>query len=163
MFTPPRNENGAQGIRSPIFTEKGNTRVSNNVSEHFFVWSFLTGLYSIFEIHFQVDALLSINRRVGLESFSYFMLILGTLGDHVSTIIALTRPYIYESNPFTVWLMERGLWLPFDVVLVALGIAVPYLIIRLTKRDYFKALLVYPFLHGLIRLGASLWNFSLII
>ncbi len=107
--------------------------------------------------------MLSINRSVGLESFSYFMLILGPLGDHVSTIIALTRPYIFESNPFTVWLMERGLWLPFDVVLVAVGIAVPYLIIRLTKRDYFKALLVYPFLHGLIRLGACLWNFSLIL
>ena len=110
-----------------------------------------------------MEALLSINRRVGLESFSYFMLILGTLGDHVSTVIALTRPYIYESNPFTVWLMERGLWLPLDVVLVAVGIAVPYLILRLTKRDYFKALLVYPFLHGLIRLGACLWNFSLIL
>ena len=91
------------------------------------------------------------------------MLILGTLGDHISTIIALTRPTIYESNAFTVWLMERGLWLPFDAVLVALGIVVPYLIIRLTKRDYFKALLVYPFIQGLIRLGACLWNFSLIL
>ena len=107
--------------------------------------------------------MLSINRRVGLEAFSYFMLILGTLGDHVSTIIALTRPYIFESNPFTVWLMERGLWLPFDVVLVAVGIAVPYLILRLTKGAHFRALLIYPFLHGLIRLGACLWNFSLII
>lgn len=133
------------------------------MSEPFFVWILLTGLNHILEIHLIVETLLSINRRVGLESFSYFMLILGTLGDHVSTIIALTRPYIYESNPFTVWLMERGLWLPFDVVLVAMGIAVPYLIIRLTKRDYFKALLIYPFLHGLIRLGASLWNFSLIL
>ena len=106
---------------------------------------------------------MSINKRVGFESVSYFMLILGTLGDHVSTVIALTRPYIFESNPFTVWLMERGLRLPSDVVLVAVGIAVPYLVLRLTERDYFKILLVYPFLHGLIRLGASLWNFSLII
>jgi hypothetical protein len=110
-----------------------------------------------------VEPLQSIDRHVGLESFSYFMLIVGTLGDHISTMIGLTRPYIYESNPFTVWLMERGLWLPFDVVLVAVGIALPYLIIRFTKRDYFKALLVYPFLHGLIRLGACFWNFSLII
>lgn len=133
------------------------------MSEPFFVCIFITGLYHILEIYFLVEALLSINRRVGLEAFSYFMLILGTLGDHVSTIIALTRPYIFESNPFTVWLMERGLWLPFDVVLVAVGIAVPYLVLRVTKRDHFRALLIYPFLHGLIRLGACLWNFSLII
>jgi hypothetical protein len=154
---------GFQGFRTDFLLKKANRRFSNYVSDPFFVWIFLTGLYHVSEIHFPVEALLSINRRVGLESFSYFMLILGTLGDHVSTIIALTRPYIYESNPFTVWLMERRLWLPFDVVLVAVGIAVPYLIIRLTKRDYFKALLVYPFLHGLIRLGACLWNFSLIL
>ena len=154
---------GFQGFRAGFLLKNAITRFSNYVSEPFFVWIFLTGLYHVSEIHVPVEALLSINRRVGLESFSYFMLIMGTLGDHVSTIIALTRPYIFESNPFTVWLMERGLWLPFDVVLVAVGIAVPYMIIRLTKRDYFKALLVYPFLHGLIRLGACLWNFSLII
>jgi hypothetical protein len=156
-------EKGFSGAQNQNFTEKGNTRFSNYLSERLFVCIVIIYLYHIFEIHFPVEALLSINRRVGLESFSYFMLILGTLGDHVSTIIALTRPYIYESNPFTLWLMERGLWLPFDAALVALGIAVPYLILRRTDRDYFKALLIYPFLHGLIRLGASLWNFSLII
>jgi len=163
VFSPPARETGVQGLHSLIVTEKDNIWFSNYVSEPFFVWILLTGLNHILEIHLLVKTLLGINRRVGLEAISYFILILGTLGDHVSTIIALTRPYIYESNPFTVWLMERGLWLPFDVVLVTVGIAAPYLILRLTKREYFKALLVYPFLHGLIRLGASLWNFSLII
>ena len=156
-------QKGVFGYGGPIFTEKCNIRFSNYVSEPLSVYIFLTCLYPVLEIHFRVEALLSISRRVGLESLSYIMLILGTLGDHVSTIVALIRPYIYESNPFTVWLMERGLWLPFDIVLVAVGIAVPYHILRLTKKDYFKALLIYPFLHGLIRLGASLWNFSLII
>ena len=91
------------------------------------------------------------------------MLIAGTLGDHVSTVIALSRPYIYETNPFTVQLMERGLWLPFDLVLIVLGIAIPYVLIHFTEKEYFKALLAYPFLHGLIRFGACLWNFSLVI
>ncbi len=102
-------------------------------------------------------------RRIGLEAFSYLMLVAGTIGDHVSTAIALARPYIYESNPFTVKLMEMGLWLPVDIVLIALGIGVPYLLIRLTKRSSFRAILAYPLVHGLARLGACVWNFSLII
>ena len=102
-------------------------------------------------------------RRIGLEFLSYFMLVVGTLGDHVSTVISLTRPYIYESNPFIVQLMTKGLWLPLDIVLISLGIAIPYLLIRLTERQYFKALLAYPLVHGIIRLGACFWNLSLII
>ena len=90
--------------------------------------------------------MLSSGRRIGLEAFSYLMLIAGTLGDHLSTVIAL----------------ERGLWLPVDIVLIILGIGVPYLLIRLTKDKSFRALFAYPLLHGLIRLGACLWNFSLI-
>jgi hypothetical protein len=110
-----------------------------------------------------VEALLAGGRRIGLEAFSYLMLIAGTLGDHLSTVIALTRPHIYESNPYTVMLMERGLWLPVDIALIALGITIPYLLIRLTKKESFRALLAYPLLHGLVRLGACLWNFSLIV
>lgn len=102
-------------------------------------------------------------RRIGLEVFSYLTLVMGTLGDHISTVIALTRPHIYESNPYTVMLMERGLWLPVDIFLIALGIAIPYFLIRLTKRRFFRALLAYPLLHGLMRLGACFWNFSLIV
>lgn len=110
-----------------------------------------------------MDTVLEAGRRFGLEAVSYIILVLGTLGDHVSTMIALTRPYIYETNPVTVKLMAQGLWLPVDVVLIVLGISIPYLIIRLTKNPSFKALLAYPLLHGIIRLGACIWNFSLII
>ncbi len=102
-------------------------------------------------------------RRIGLELFSYLVLVAGTLSDHISTVIALTRPYIYESNPFTVQLMQRGLWLPVDIVLILVGVGIPYLLIRYTNKESFKALLAYPLVHGLVRLGACIWNFSLII
>jgi len=110
-----------------------------------------------------VGAILEAGRRLWLEVFAYIMLIAGTTGDHISTLIALARPHIYEANPFAVQLMAKGLWLPFDLILIAAGVIIPYLLIRLTGRPYFRMLLAYPLVHGIIRLGACIWNFSLII
>lgn len=103
------------------------------------------------------------SRQIGLEIISYLTLIVGVISDHISTLIAIQRPNIYESNPITVILMDMGLWLPVDIALIAIGIAVPYILIRKTKREEFRALLAYPLVHGLIRFAACIWNFSLIL
>ncbi len=103
------------------------------------------------------------SRHISIEIISYLTLVVGVLGDHISTMIAIQRPNIYEANPTTVTLMEMGLWLPVDIALIAIGIAVPYILIRKTKREEFQALLAYPLVHGLIRFAACLWNFSLIL
>ncbi|MFB0543992.1 MAG: hypothetical protein ACETVR_04340 [Candidatus Bathyarchaeia archaeon] len=97
-----------------------------------------------------------------LEVFAYMLLIVGTLGDHVSTVVALRFPHIYETNPLTLALMSKGLWLPLDLVLIVLGIAIPYLILRIKRGGPFRGLLAYPLVLGAIRLGACIWNFSLI-
>jgi len=110
-----------------------------------------------------VEAILEAGRRLGIEVFAYILLVVGTLGDHLSTVIALTRPYIYEANPFTAQLMASGLWLPFDIIIMAVGIALPYLLMRRARKPYLRALLAYPIAHGAIRLGACIWNVSLIL
>ena len=97
-----------------------------------------------------------------VEMLCYLILVAGTLGDHMSTVIALYSPNIYETNQFTVSLMSRGLWLPFDFLLITLGIAIPWLIIRIRKGAPFAGVLAYPLVLGLIRLGACVWNLSLI-
>ena len=107
--------------------------------------------------------ILNLGRRLRLEVFAYILLVFGTLGDHLSTVFALTRSHMYETNPFTVQLMARGLWLPLDLILVAVGIAIPYLLIRLTGRSSFKGLLAYPLVQGAFRLGACIWNLSLMV
>ena len=110
-----------------------------------------------------METILGAVRRLRLEVFAYILLVAGTLGDHLSTVVALARPYIYETNSFTVRLMAMGLWLPLDLVLIAAGIAIPYLLMRLAGRPSFRGLLAYPLVLGAVRLGACIWNFSLII
>jgi len=102
------------------------------------------------------------NRVFYWEAFAYVLLIVGTFGDHISTMIALQFPYIYETSEFTVALMSKGLWLPFDLILITLGIAIPYLITRIKRGGPYIGLLAYPIVLGAIRLGACVWNLSLI-
>jgi hypothetical protein len=102
-------------------------------------------------------------KHLNLEVFAYIMLVAGALGDHLSTFLALARPYVYEANPIVLKLMEKGLWFPVDIVLIALGIIVPYLLIRVTKTPVFKGLLAYPLVHGLIRIAVSFWNIGVLI
>ena len=101
------------------------------------------------------------NRLKIVEIASYLILIFGTLGDHFSTIISLQNPNYYETNKFTVFLMSKQLWLPFDLFLVAFGIMIPYKLLRM-KKDMFRGVLAFPLILGVARLSGFLINLSLI-
>jgi len=107
--------------------------------------------------------MLEVGRRVGLEAISYIVLVLGIFSDYISTVTVVARPNIYETNPIAAQLMTSKLWLPANLVVITLGIAIPYMTIRLTRNESFRAILAYPVAHGLIRLSACIWNISLII
>ena len=87
----------------------------------------------------------------------------GAIGDHLSTMVALTRPYIYETNPFTLQLMAKGLWEAADLALIALGITIPFFLIRRFRKPSFRWLLAYPIIFGAVRLIACIWNLSVIL
>ncbi len=95
----------------------------------------------------------------GMEKIAYTLAVVGVIGDQVSTRVALSMPYLYETNPFSVKLMTLGLWLPFDLVLLLAGIAIPWMIMRRRNK---RAALIYPALYGIIRLAAAVWNTSLL-
>jgi len=98
-----------------------------------------------------------------MELLSYCILTLGTLGDYISTHIGLTCPNLRETNPITIQHIANGMWLPVNLVIVMLGIAVPFLIIRFSKEDYHGCILSFPVVHGIVRLFACIWNISLMI
>jgi len=95
------------------------------------------------------------------EKISYLLATVGILGDHLSTRLGLTKPYLYESNPYTIYLMEKGLWLPFDLILLLATVGISFHIMRRwTFRDRW-AVLAFPILLGSIRLCSAIWNIYL--
>lgn len=104
--------------------------------------------------------------RVPLSRFefiAYLFLIAGVIGDHLTTGIALTRESIYESNQVALKLMQNGLWVPIDAILILISIIIPYILIRVLKKDVAQYLLIPPLFAGLIRLVVTFWNLSIMI
>lgn len=103
------------------------------------------------------------------EMMSYVLVVFGVLFDQVSTRLALQLPgtyeirgsvvlytYIYETNSTVAWLMQRGLWLPADIILVVVLILIPYYLIRKLKIP--GPIIAHVCTFGLIRLGAGILN-----
>ncbi len=97
------------------------------------------------------------------ELGSYLLLAAGVLGDHLSTGIVLAKSNIRETNPIALGLMQNGLWLYTDLILILGSVLLTYYMIRTLKNPVNKYLLLYPMLVGVIRLVVTFWNFSLLV
>jgi len=101
-------------------------------------------------------------RLTSIEVLSCLVLLAGAILDHVSTRIALSLPYTYETNAFVVMLISKGLWVHFECLVVAAGIAFPLLVTHLKRGSVYRAVLAFPLALGTARLVASFWNLSVI-
>ena len=93
---------------------------------------------------------------------AYLLLLLGALGDWVSTTKGLSAGFV-EGNMLAASLMGSGLWIPADLIMVGTCILVPYLANRLVKSRAAKILYLFPLVAGLFKVAVSLLNISLII
>ena len=98
-----------------------------------------------------------------VEIFAYSTLILGILGDHLSTSIALSKENIIEANPMALSLMQQNLWIQTDIILIIVSIAATFTSLRIIKNPMARATLILPIVVGLLRLAVTFWNVSLII
>lgn len=96
------------------------------------------------------------------ETAAYLLLLLGALGDWASTTTGLSVGLL-EGNTLAASLMAGGLWIPVDLMMVGVCIAVPYLVNRLVKSRAAKVLYLFPLMAGLFKVAVSLWNISLIM
>jgi len=97
------------------------------------------------------------------EGVAYLAVVSGIVGDQLSTRLALSKPYNYETNLFTVANMQNGLWLPLDILLLALSIGIPALLMRRWSFEGRWAVLIFPLILGTIRFAATVWNLHLFL
>jgi hypothetical protein len=104
-----------------------------------------------------------VSARRTLSNRAYRVVAIGTVGDHISTRIALTNPLIVEATPFTLLLRRYGLWLPFDILLLAVCLGVPALVVRSFRFEGRRAIMAMPLLVGAARLVATSYNVFLMM
>jgi hypothetical protein len=97
------------------------------------------------------------------EVFAYFTMILGVLGDHISTSIALSRENYIETNPVALNLMQNGIWVQFDAFLIITSVIATFMLLRTVKNPLVRLVTIFPFIIGLLRLVVTIWNVSLLI
>ena len=97
-----------------------------------------------------------------IELLAYATLIIGALGDWITTTIGLTAGLV-EGNNIASTLMNAGLWIPADLLVVAVCILIPFIVNRLVKTRAANIFYAFPLLAGLLKVGVSLWNMNLIL
>ena len=97
------------------------------------------------------------------EVLAYFTMILGVLGDHISTSIALSRENYVEANPVALNLMQNGTWIQFDAFLIITSVVATFMLLRTVRNPLIRTVTIFPFIIGLLRLVVTIWNVSLLI
>ena len=96
------------------------------------------------------------------EIIVYSIMVIGFLGDQLTTRIALNLPWIVEANPLVAGLMTRGLWLPLDLLLLALSVSAHLALQLAFKERRSWVTLSLPLIYGLVKLSTAIWNTLLI-
>lgn len=97
-----------------------------------------------------------------IELLAYTTIIIGALGDWLTTTIGLTNG-LAEGNSIASNLMTAGLWIPADLLIVAVCILVPFIVNRLVQTRAANLFYAFPFLAGILKVGVSIWNVNLIL
>lgn len=97
-----------------------------------------------------------------IELLAYTTLIIGALGDWITTTIGLTNGLV-EGNQIASTLMRAGLWIPADLLVVAVCILIPFIVNRLVKTRAANIFYAFPLLAGILKVGVSIWNMNLLL
>ncbi len=96
-----------------------------------------------------------------IQNTALFTLIIGAFGDWVSTKLGLSVGLI-EGNHLAAYLMSKSMWMQVDSVLILACFSIPFLVNHFSKEKAPRSLFWFPLIAGILKLGVSLWNISVI-
>ena len=86
-----------------------------------------------------------------VEAFAYAIMILGVIGDHMSTSVGLSKSSLKESNPIALMLMNNNVWIQADLILIMVSIIGVFTFQRVVKSPSSRIILLLPIICGLVR------------
>ncbi len=96
-------------------------------------------------------------------TFSYLLSFLGVLLDQISTRFGLRNLNLIEMNPYTIIMMDYGIWIIIDLIAVLVTILFTHYIIKFWNFKFRQLLALLPFSFGVLKLVTGLSNIILII
>jgi hypothetical protein len=99
--------------------------------------------------------------NINLLKASSVILLIGVLGDEVTTLSGISSGKFVESNPYANQLINNGSWVLTDLVSILFFVTIPFILIK-GNRDQSLVYSLLPLLPGLIRLCACISNLVLI-
>jgi hypothetical protein len=99
--------------------------------------------------------------NINLLKASSLILLIGVLGDEVTTLSGISSGRFVESNPYASQFINNGSWILLDLASILFFVSVPFMLIK-GKRDQSMVYSFLPLLPGLIRLCACVSNLVLI-
>ncbi len=96
-------------------------------------------------------------------TFSYLLSFLGVLLDQTSTRFGLRNLNLIEMNPYTVIMMDYGIWIIIDLIAVLVTILFTHYVIKFWNFKFRQLLALFPFSFGVLKLVTGLSNIILII
>ncbi len=91
------------------------------------------------------------------------LFVLGCIVDHTTTLYGLELPNIIESNSFVLRMINAGVWNVLEVVLILLGTASAYAILRDNSKELVTLSMVALGSVGVVRMYAGYMNITLIL
>ena len=102
-------------------------------------------------------------RLCSIKNIVFSIYAAGVFLDHLTTNIGMNVFGLRESNIFTRFLIENGLWLYVDILLFISFVLIISLFNDEVTDKINRVVLVFPFISGFIRAMAGMWNIVILL